>query len=139
MRVVPDVFGPRAARAKSICPVTLTVALVHESDRFSHPVPLIASSRAPIPAVVEFGRSKDGPPTLVVMQPGLRVVPPLGSGVEGLDGLVVVGRRRVDRRVEGRVVGRRGGRRTRKASYRSWVTSAPTPTKAVEETGSAWA
>ena len=78
MSVLPDVFGPRAARAKSICPVTLTVALVHEPDEFSHPVPLMASSRAAIPAVVELGRSKDGPPTLVVTQPGLRVVPPWG-------------------------------------------------------------
>ena len=32
-----------------------------------------------MPAVVELGRSKDGPPVLVVMQPGLRVEPPVGK------------------------------------------------------------
>ena len=31
-----------------------------------------------MPAVDEFGRSKDGPPNFVVMQPGLVVVPPAG-------------------------------------------------------------
>ena len=78
MSVVPPDLGPRAARAKSIWPVTLTGVLVHEADEFSHPLPFTASNRAAIPAVVELGRSNDGPPTLVVMQPGLRVVPPGG-------------------------------------------------------------
>ena len=38
VRVVPVDFGPRAARAKSIWPVTLTGALVHEAEVFSQPV-----------------------------------------------------------------------------------------------------
>jgi len=32
VRVVPAVFGPRAARAKSICPTVLTAVLVHEAE-----------------------------------------------------------------------------------------------------------
>src|SRR5580693_6647368 len=78
VRVVPEVFGPRAARAKSIWPVTLTVALVHDPELFSHFTLLMESNRAVIPAVVELGRSNDGPPVLVVMHPGEVVVPPKG-------------------------------------------------------------
>ena len=46
---------------------------------FSHPVPLMAATKAEMPLVVELGRSKAGPPNLVVMQPGLSVDPPAGK------------------------------------------------------------
>ena len=79
MRTEPPVFGPRAARAKLNWPVTLTTELVQEAEVFSKPSPSISALRAAMPAVVELGRSKDGPPVLVVMQPGLRVEPPVGK------------------------------------------------------------
>ncbi len=54
------------------------MAPVHDAEVFSKPAPVTRSLRAARPAVVELGRSKDGPPGSVVMQPGLVVVPPWG-------------------------------------------------------------
>src|ERR1700728_2900984 len=80
VRVDPEVLVPRADRAKLIWPVTFTGVLVHEVLVVSsQPVPLIESNRAVMPLLEELGRSKDGPPNSVVMQPGLTVVPPAGK------------------------------------------------------------
>ena len=40
-----------------------------------------------MPAVVELGRSKEGPPVRVVMQPGVTVVP--GSGLASYEEMVL--------------------------------------------------
>jgi hypothetical protein len=88
---------------------------------------------------VEFGRSNDGPPNLVVTQPGLVVVPPRGLASNELIVLLFVAADEWSGVKKWTVDDGGAGDAPDRPAYASWVTSAPTPAYADTKDGSAWA